>query len=222
MRYMKTTQRKNQAGAINASTVIVIVLTSLLAIVGSLAIWAFFEYNTQKTDVDGKVALAVSEAKKTQAEDDERKFAEREKEPNRQFVGPDDYGRVTFDYAKTWSVYVDKDGSSGSSYEAYLNPIVVPPVKSGERFALRVLIEEKNTDEVLRQYESRIKKGDLSSTAFSSNGLEGTRLDGNFSKDIRGSMVIFKVRDKALTVQTDAETFKPDFEKLIKTIEFNQ
>ena len=214
--------RVNQKGAIQTSTIIVIVLTVLLAVVGSLAIWAFVEYNNQKTDVDGKVALAVTKAEKDQAEEDEKKFAEREKEPNREFVGPDDYGRVTFDYPKTWSVYIDRDGSSGGKFEAYLNPIVVPPIKNDERFALRVTIEEKAVDQVLRLYESKIKKGDLNSTAFTANGLEGTRLDGNFSNDIRGSAVIFKVRDKVLTIRTDAETFKPDFEKLIKTIEFNQ
>lgn len=219
---MKTTYRNNQSGGVSASTIIVVILTILLAVAGSLAIWSFVEYSNQKTDVDGKVALAVSEAKKDQAELDEAKFADREKEPNRQFVGPDDYGRVTFDYSKTWSVFVDKDGASGGSYEAYLNPVVVPPIKNDERFALRVTIEEKDVDSVLTKYESLIKKGDLRSSAFSANGLEGTRLDGNFTKDIRGSAVIFKVRDKALTVRTDAETFKPDFDKLIKTIEFNQ
>lgn len=219
---MKTISRNNQAGAISATTIIVVILTILLAVAGSLAIWAFVKYNEQKTDVDGKIALAVSEAKKEQAEDDESKFAEREKEPNRQFVGPDDYGRVTFNYAKTWSVFVDKDGSSGGAYQAYLNPIVVPPIKNDERFALRVMIEEKDVDQVLRTYESAIKRGDLKSTSFSANGLVGVRLDGSFTKDIRGSAVIFKVRDKVLTVRTDAQTFKPDFDKLVKTIEFNQ
>ena len=72
--------------------------------------------------------LAVAEAKKEQATLDEDKFAQREKEPNRQFVGPDDYGRLTFDYPKTWSVYVARDTSRGGTYEAYLNPITVPPV----------------------------------------------------------------------------------------------
>jgi hypothetical protein len=47
------------------------------------------------------------------------------------------------------------------------------------------------------------------------------RLDGSFSTDIRGSAVIFKIRDKTVTIRTDADTFKPDFENIIKTINFN-
>ena len=54
-----------------------------------------------------------------------------------------------------------------------------------------------------------------------SMGNTGTRLDGNFSKNIRGAAVIYKVRDKTATVRTDAnETFKADFNKIIQTINF--
>lgn len=217
---MKTT-RNYERGAVHWSTVAVIALTILLAVAGSLAIWAFVEYNNASTDVQGKIDLAVSQAEKEQAEADEKKFAEREKEPNRTFVGPDDFGRVSFSYPKTWSVYVANDGSNSDTYEAYLNPVEVPPVKKDERYSLRVTIESEDTDEVLSDYEKLIEKGDLKSSVFRSKGLEGTRLDGAFDKNIRGSAVIFKVRDKALTIRTDAETFKPDFEKLIKTIEYN-
>ena len=50
----------------------------------------------------------------------------------------------------------------------------------------------------------------------------GTRLDGSFTEDIRGSAVIFKIRDKTVTLRSDAETFRADFDALIKTITFNK
>ena len=199
----------------------IIGLVVLVLVAGGFAIWAYFAYSEQKTDVDGKVSLAVAEAKKEQSDDDEEKFAEREKEPNRQFVGPDDYGRLTFDYPKTWSVYIARDVSRGGTYEAYLNPVTVPPVSPTQQFALRVTVEEKDYDQVVKSYEALVKKGDLRTTATSANGNNGTRLDGNFTKDIRGSAVIYKIRDKTVTLRTDADTFKPDFENVIKTINFN-
>lgn len=199
----------------------IIGLILLVLVAGGLAIWAYFAYNEQKTDVDGRVGLAVAEAKKEQSDDDEKKFAEREKEPNRQFVGPDDYGRLTFDYPKTWSVYVAHDVSRGGTYEAYLNPVTVPPVSPTQQFALRVTVEERDYDQVVKSYEALVKKGDLRTTATSANGNNGTRLDGNFTKDIRGSAVVYKIRDKTVTLRTDADTFKPDFENVIKTINFN-
>jgi len=215
-------RHKNEDGGISGSMMAIIGLVVLVLVAGSLAIWAYVNYTQAKTDVDGQINLAVAQAKKDQGDADEAKFAEREKEPNRVFVGPDDYGRLTFSYPKTWSVYVDKDGSSDSSFQAYLNPVTVPPVSDKQQYALRVTIEQQDYDQVVQSYDSKVKKGDLRSSAVSANGHNGTRLDGNFSKDIRGAAVIYKIRDKTVTIRTDADTFKPDFEALIKTIDFNQ
>lgn len=213
----------HESGAINGGLVAMILLGLVAVVLAGLSVWLFLQFNEQKTNVDGKVAVAEAEAKRAQQEEDDKKFAEREKEPNREFVGPDDYGRVTFSYPKTWSVYVDKNGASGGTYAAYLHPITVPPVgQANQLFALRVLIEDKDFDKVVSEYDSIVKKGDLKSSATSSNGVNGTRLDGQFTKDRRGAVVIYKVRDKTVSVFTDADTFKPDFETIIKTIKFNQ
>jgi len=220
---MKTlSQRTYEQGGVSGSLIAIIALVVLVLASGSAAIWAYVNYNEQKTNVDGKIDLAVAEGKKAQADADEVKFAEREKEPNRQFVGPDDYGRVTFDYPKTWSVYEAKDIRQGGDYEAYLNPITVPPVSETQQYSLRVRIEQRDYDQVVKTYQELVKKGSLRSSATSANGNNGTRLDGNFTKDIRGSAVIYKIRDKTVTLRTDADTFKPDFENIIKTLNFNQ
>lgn len=218
---MKYNQHKHESGGVSGSLIAIILLAILAAVFGALAIWAYINYNEQKTNVDGKIDVAVATAKKDQADEDEKKFAEREKEPNREFVGPEDYGRLTFSYPKTWSASVTKDTSKGGTYEAYLNPVVVPPVSQTQQFALRVLIEEKDYEKVIESYKQLVDKGDLRTSATSSNGNAGTRLDGSFSKDIRGAAVIYKIRDKTVTIRTDADTFKPDFEELIKTINFN-
>lgn len=218
---MKTSRRSYERGSVSGSLIAIIGLIILAVTFGSLAIWGYVSYSQEKTNVNNKVDLAVATAKKEQADADEAKFAQREKEPNRQFVGPDDYGRLTFNYPKTWSVYVAKDVSKGGTYEAYLNPVTVPPVSPTQQFALRVTIEQTPYDAVIKSYEPLVKTGKLSSTVTSANGNNGTRLDGNFTKDIRGAAVVYKIRDKTVTLRTDADTFKPDFENIIKTINFN-
>jgi hypothetical protein len=216
------TYRQGEQGAVNRLFVAVISLSLVSALAIGVAVWGVVNYLEQKSNVDSKVSDAVATAKKEQADIDEAKFSARDKEPNRQFVGPDDYGRLTFNYPKTWSVYVNKDASAGGTYEAYLNPISVPAVSSAQQYALRVSIEEKEYASVLSTYDSLVKKGDLKSSAVSADSSNGTRLDGKFTKDIRGSAVIFKIRDKTVTLRSDADTFKTDFETLIKTIKFNQ
>jgi hypothetical protein len=213
-----------ESGAANILLISTVALGIVCAGLAVLSVWAYVNYTDQKTNVDGRVDSAVAVAKKSQADSDETKFAAREKEPMRQFTGPEDYGQLTFNYPKTWSVYVNKDSSTGGVFEAYLNPVSVPPVSnlSTQQYALRVTIESKDYDQVISSYQALVQKGNLKSSAVKANGDNGTRLDGNFNKDIRGSAVLLKIRDKTLTVRTDADTFKPDFDALIATIKFNQ
>ena len=222
---MRLSNKANQTGAASGLLIATIGLSILSVAAGAAAVWGLMNYNEQKTNVDGKLAEAVALAKKEQADSDEAKFNIRENEPNREFVGPDDYGRLTFNYSKNWSVYINKDVNiSGGTYEAYLNPVSVPSVSnaSTQQYALRVIIESKDYDKVIASYEALVKKGDLKSSAVSVDGNNGTRLDGSFSKDIRGSAVIYKIRDKTVTLRTDADTFKPAFDALITTIKFNE
>lgn len=212
----------HEGGSVNGWMIVSIAAIIIALALGGLSIWAYVNYSEQKTNVDGKVSQAVTEAKNEQWADDEAKFLKREKEPNREFVGPEDYGRVTFNYPKTWSVYIGSDSSKGGKFEAYLNPIIVPTLSSTQQFATRVTIEQKDYDKSIASYDSLVKKGDLKASSITADGNNGTRLDGVFTKDIRGSAVIFKIRDKTLTIRTDAETFKSDFNNLISTIKFNQ
>ncbi|HYG84144.1 MAG TPA: hypothetical protein VD907_04645 [Verrucomicrobiae bacterium] len=210
-----------QQGSLNGLLVMTIVLGVLAAGFGAVMVWALVNYNDQKNNVDSKVAIAVAEAKREQALEDEDKFAEREKEPYRRFIGPDDLGRVEFDYPKTWSVYIGKNGENGR-YEAYLNPNTVPMVRPSQQFALRVIVEDRSYESILKTHETAVKRGELRSSAITASGFTGTRLDGKFSNDIEGSMVVFKVRDKTLMLATDATIFKNDFDKIIlKTLSFN-
>ncbi|HEU0266129.1 MAG TPA: hypothetical protein VFQ70_00705 [Candidatus Saccharimonadaceae bacterium] len=203
-------------------------LLILFIAAGSVAIWAYEKYQTASTNVNAQIDKASLAAAKKQSDSDESKFEQLEKKPNKLFVGPDNYGRVTFDYPKTWSAYVASDVSSnGGTYSAYLNPGVVPPVDavsaSGlpQQFALRVTIDQNTYSNELQNYQGQIQNGVMTDSSFTVNGHTGTRLDGTFPDGIRGSAVLFQIRDKVLTVRTDANTFDGDFNTIIKSINFN-
>lgn len=196
------------------------ILTTLGAL--GVGVYVYLQYMDQKENTDAKISTATALAVKTQADKDAAAFLEKEKQPNRLFAGPEDYGRLSFEYPKTWSIYIQKDSEEGKTYAAYFNPVSVPPIAADTQYALRVTIEQKTYESALSDYESLVKKGDLKSTAFKADGTDGTRIDGNFTKNIRGSAVIFKIRDKTVTIRSDAETFKGDFDALIATITFNK
>lgn len=213
----------SEAGAISGTLLAVILLSVTVVGLAGASIWLYTQYSDYKTNVDSKVAAAEAEARREQSEIDDEKFTKKENALTLEFVGPDDYGRLTFNYPKTWSSYIAEDGANGGKYEAYFHPVTVPATKAKDsRFAMRVVIEDKAYDQVVKQYANKVKSGDLKSGTMSANGVSGARYDGLFSKDIRGAVVVFKMRDKTLSIFTDANTFKPYFEEVVKTVKFNQ
>lgn len=217
-------------GAVEGSTVVIILLSIALVGMGAFGVWSYLEYSRVKENADAEIALAEAKARKEEADLQEKKFAERDKEPNIEFNAPADLGKVRFMYPKTWSAYVDTDGTDGKDYTAYLHPEVVPFVprdaKTQQRFALRVAIYHKTMDKVMAEYQKTIEKGELSSTNTIANGQNTTKLEGLFpstNKDdrIKGVAYFFKVNDKTLMIKSDAEIFRGDFDKIINTIKFN-
>jgi hypothetical protein len=213
--------REKEVGAANSWLIVGIVFIVTTVALGGTSTWALMNYFDQKNNVDTKVSSAVTTAVKKQADMDAASFEVQDKKPNRQFAGPEDFGAVRFDYPKTWSTYVSNDASVGGNFQAYLNPVSVPPVTGNAQYALRVTIETRDYDSTLSNYTSLVKKGDLKSSTIKINGVDSTRLDGSFSTNIRGSAVIFKIRDKTVTIRSDADTFKADFDALVATIKFN-
>lgn len=213
--------RRREAGAVNSWLILCLVLIVLtLAAVGTAG-WGMYRYMQEKDTVNTQIDNAVAENEKKVRTDMTNDFNEAEKLPNRLFAGPEDFGSLTFSYPKTWSVYVSQDGSTGGQYQAYLNPVTVPAVSATQQFALRVSIQTQDYSKTVATYDSYVKKGDLKSSAIKVGGEDATRLDGTFPDRLRGSIVLFKLRDKTVTVRTDANTFIDDFNALIATIKFN-
>ena len=214
--------KKDIAGLIKT---IVIVIISLIAVTFiGLFIWMFIQYNEAQTDVDGQIAVAVAAAKDEQVMQDEAEFLEREKYPYKTFSGPADYGQLTFEYPKTWSVYIAKDASNGGDYEAYLNPGQVDAVSDTTINALRVVVRDKSFEDVVAEYQKAMDKKDSNLTVgtITVNGTTANRYTGTIpNTDLSGFIVIFKIRDKTAILRTDSVLFQEDFDKLLGTIQFN-
>jgi hypothetical protein len=211
------------AGFVPISIILNVVLTVLILGIGGFAVWAYMGYQDHKDNVDAKVTAAVKEAKSLQKKEDDAAFAEQEKLPTRQLVGPDELGSVTLDYPKTWSVYVGSNGGAQPTYEAYLYPGAVPPTNSNTPNALRVSVTNSSYESTLQQLDQNLKNGDLKASSITLNGVTGVRFDGKISLNVQGSMVVFKVRDKTLKVYTESETFRGDFDKtILPSLKFNK
>jgi len=218
------TYRSLERGAVQRSVIAIVGLLLLVIVFGGFSVWSYLSYLDQKKDVDSKISDAAAKARLEQSDKDEADFAIRENKDTRQFSGPADYGHLTFDYPKKWSAYQATDVSEGggATYEAYLNPDLVPPVSDTQKFALRVTIEQITYDKAVASYDSLIKKGDLKSSVYNDGNHTGTLLTGSFNDDIIGSAVLIKLRDRTLTIRTDGDTFKDVFDAILKSVDFNE
>lgn len=204
-------------------TIALIVLTLACITLVGLFIWKNNQYEEAQSDVDEKIAEAVAEAKDEQAEKDEKEFAEREKYPYRNFAGPADYGQLSFEYPKTWSLYIEKDASNGGDYMAYFNPIEVEVVSNNTINALRVEILDRAFDDVARNYQNAVEGDRLDLEVITVGGTTANKYTGLLpdTEDFSGIVVLFKIRDKTVVLRTDSVLFTSDFERLLSTVAFN-
>lgn len=211
--------KKDYSGLIKT---ICLIFTSLIAVTFiGLFIYMTIEKNNAETDVQGKIDLAVAKAEselKTKLEDE---FTKREKYPYTTFAGPADFGLLTFEYPKTWSVYIPDDGSRAGDFKAYLNPGQVNNIQDKTVMALRVTILNRLTEEVKREYTDKVKQGSMSVETKIVNNNHVDIYTGTLKSQYIGKVCIFKIRDKTVVLQTDALLFEQDFNDILETIRFN-
>ena len=215
----KKEEKKDRSGLIKT---VCLVFVSLIAVTFiGLFIFMYFQWNTASTDVEGQIEKAVSEAEYELTTKLEAEFEEKEKYPFKTFTGPSDFGSLTFEYPKTWSLYVPDDASRAQDYHAYFNPIQVNVVNEQTVMALRVSIINSLTDEVKKRYEGRIEDGKLKVTQRVVNNANVDIYTGELESELQGIFAVFKIRDKTAIIQTDAMIFEKDFYTLLDTIKFN-
>ncbi len=200
---------------------IILVIVSIIAMVFiGLFIWKYLEWDSVKTDVDGQIDAAVAMAVSENTTKLENEFIEREKYPYKTFAGPADYGSLSFEYPKTWNVYIDRDAANGGDFEAYLNPGEVQPVNSTTINALRVTIRDQAFDNVTRTYEGLVRGGRLTVVARNVGSTVANVYTGELPSGIQGVLAVFKLRDKTVMLQTDAMIFSDEFYKLLDSVSF--
>lgn len=198
------------------------IVSVLMVIFAGLFVWQFFAHQDLKGNFDAKLNASIETERAKTSKELEAHYLERQKSPSKTFTGPEDYGSLSFEYPKTWSVYIHKDiNSSGGDFEAYFNPGEVNPVSEQTINSLRVIIRSRKMEDVIRSYESGLKKGEITMSAININGVNANLYKGKITRDLTGSVVVFKLRDKTVSIQTDAQIFESDFQNLLKSVTFN-
>lgn len=214
--------KKNTSSLVK--TIVIIALSLLSVTFIGLFIWIAISYNQLNANVQEKINTAVASAKDEEATKLEAEFLEREKLPHKTFAGPIDYGELTFDYPKTWSVYISADASNGGNFEAYFNPGQIEPVNGTSINALRVQILDQSFENVVRSYVGALSNPNkpLKMESITVNGTSANLYTGAIpGTELNGLILVIKIRDKTAVLRTDSMLFEADFKNLIETIRFN-
>ena len=200
-----------------------LIVVSLLAVLFiGLFIWMWVKWNDASTNVKGKVDVAVAEAKNELQTKLESEFEEKEKYPYKVFTGPTDLGELSFEYPKTWSLYVQSSANRGGDYAAYLNPGQVNVVQDDTVMALRVSIKGTLFDQAISDFAEKVRSGDMTLSTTVVNGNNVNVYTGKLDNEYQGIICVFKLRDKTVMLQTDSTSvFSDDFYRILKTVKFN-
>lgn len=211
---------KNRIDLMKTVGLIVVSLLAVLFI--GLFIWMWVKWNDASTNVKGKVDVAVAEAKNELQAKLESEFEEKEKYPYKVFTGPTDLGELSFEYPKTWSLYVQSSANRGGDYAAYLNPGQVNVVQDDTVMALRVSIKGTLFDQAISDFAEKVRSGDMTLSTTVVNGNNVNVYTGKLDNEYQGIICVFKLRDKTVMLQTDSTSvFSDDFYRILKTVKFN-
>ena len=203
-------------------TIVIIGLALVSATFIALFIWMYIQWNEANTAVEAKIKVEFEEAVSANTAELENDFANREKQPYKTFGGPSDYGSLSFEYPKTWSVYIAADVTDGKNYEAYFNPNIIKPISDDTIDALRLKITNESTDSILEDYNGEVEDGNLTVETRQINGDPVTIFTGQITDEFQGKVAVFKIRDKTVIIQTDATIFFDEFAHVLDTINYNK
>lgn len=211
----------------NPMVIVAAVVGVIALVLGVMAMMFYGDMTKAKNTVNEQVDAAVTKAKEEQKDEDWEASENEKRQVVYRFNGPVDYGTLSFDYRKDWSVYINRKPTNTDSedFEAFLNLRVIPPVdrENETNYSLRVYILNRQFPNVYDEYAGRIKDGMLKESRFdfvAGRHEAGVRLDGLREEDREVHMVMFKLRDKTAIVRTDGSAFLNDFEAILATLDY--
>ncbi len=217
------TPNQNQSRGGFGVLIALLVLFALFAVTFIiLFVWMYTQYADATTALNAKVDAAVATAVEENTAKLEEEFIEREKSPFKTFTGPVDYGELSFQYPKTWSVYEYASATDGGSFGVVFNPNKITSANSKTVNALRFVVDNSSFEKAISSYESQVKSGKLQLKIIQVNGSNANLYYGTFSNGFQGAVVLIKIRDKTAKLTTDSySVFGNDFETILSSVKYN-
>jgi hypothetical protein len=218
--------KHNQDGAASGLLIPLIISVVLFLFAAIFGIWAYGSRQDYKNNVDSKISAAVATAEATQKAQDDANFTQQEKSPYNTYDGPEAYGSIVMKYPKTWSGYLNVDGSTNTSsgstsdIDAYFNEGTVPSLTdTGATTDLHLEVLNQSYAQTLQTFSDQ--QG-ISSVAYSLPSLSnvvGVEISGQLQTSSGGqtqqTMVVLPDRSDTIELSTQGTQDLSDFNNII-------
>lgn len=210
-------KKLDQAGAASPLLLGLIACGVLLVVALVFGVGQMAKANDYKKNIDTKVSEEVAKQSKVIAEQKQAEFDEKEKAPYKFWTSPTQYGSIKVGFPKTWSYYLSLNevGNSGQAIDLYAYPDYVPEISKDNKYALRMVLETADYNNVLDTYKKKSKQDGLAISTIQISNVSGIKVRGALTKDTSGTLVVFPIRDKVLTVWTESQDYESDFENIV-------
>jgi hypothetical protein len=215
---MKLVQRQSGSTAVIAALVGTVLL---LIIALGFGVWAYSGRQDYKTNVDQKVADAVTAAKLAESTRKDAEFAEISKSPLKTYLGPEAFGSIQLKYPKSWSGYVINSSDNSPYIDGYFSPGVVPDIEAeSSTFALRIQVSSDSYSTLLENYSSGVEDGTVKVSPYKLpnskvSKIVGSKIVGQLTDNKKGTLIIVPLRANALEIWTESDKYLHDFNKYI-------
>lgn len=220
--------KHNQQGAVSGAAVSLVFTILLLIAAIAFGAWAFSSRQDYKNNTDAKINAAVTVAKQNEDKAKDAAFAQEEKNPLKNWNGPEAYGSLVMAYPKTWSGYVSvasgNSGSSGTPVDGYFYPGVVPSTTDqNSSFAVRVQVNSQSYASVVQSVSQQSgSKNPPVVTPYALPKLPkvvGVKITGSLPNSSgsqkTGVMVVLPLRSQTVEIWTEGNQFVDDFNNII-------
>lgn len=203
------------------SQVVAIVMSVLFVLTLGFAIWAFAGMLENQSNLDAKIETATEVAVQEAETAKEAEFTEREKSPFKTYKGSATYGSLTFDYPKSWSVFIETSDTN-TILDFYAHPEFIPGFDD-TRFAFRAQIIDSPYEDELADYDRAAERGEVKVRAFRPEKVPeqlGAIIEGEIDRDIQGRVVLLPQRDKTIRLVTETEDYLNDYTKIVNSMTY--
>ncbi len=214
--------KQQQSGAALAPIIAGLMAMCFVAALG-FGIWAYLGMEQNQVEIDEQVTAATALAVEAAKSEKEAEFADREKDPFKNYTGSATYGYLSFDYPKSWSAYL-VETTSGTILDFYAHPGVVAGITdTNNLYAYRAQILSTSYEIEAERLEQLAKTGKVTVRTYRPDSVPealGIYATGEINGTKQGVMVVLPQRDKTIKFWTESPDFAGDFEKIIATLSF--